>query len=88
MKGEKISVNWVTCHRCIPALSLIPPRELTRDPGEDLSTACEELWVIACQIKVCAFVCHGFVFSPLFHEALHTSVGVKVHACLNLMHPL
>lgn len=25
MKGEKTSVNWVTCHRCIPALLVIPP---------------------------------------------------------------
>lgn len=25
VKGEKISVNWVTCHRCVSALCVIPP---------------------------------------------------------------
>lgn len=40
VKGEKTSVNWVTCHRCIPALLVIPPGEPSLDQGEGLSVAC------------------------------------------------
>lgn len=40
VKGEKTSVNWVTCHRCIPALLVIPPGEPSLDQGEGLSAAC------------------------------------------------
>lgn len=36
-RGEKTSVNWVTCHRWIFALSMISLRDLYRDPGEVLS---------------------------------------------------
>lgn len=76
-KGEKTSVNWVACHRCIPALSLISPREVNRDPGEGLSTALEcELWAVACQLKACVCVCvclHALFFLLLPLNSWSTS---------------
>lgn len=88
VKGEKTSVNWVTCHRCIPALVVIPPG----NPVWIKVRVCQrraELWAAACQPKGAhTFTCGSFVFVPLLQEALHTSTGVKVLTGLSLMHPL
>lgn len=79
-KGEKTSVNWVTCHRRIFALSMISLRDLHRDPGEVLS-ATGVGTVRWCSV-LAVFVLYFVKFSTPRRTSAHSKFR-KIHFTLN-----
>lgn len=74
VKDEKPSVNWVTCHRRTPALSLIPPQGT--DSGSRwglVNSMC-----VHCQLKVCLCVV-VLSFSFTSWSTSHLSGGHSAH---------